>query len=239
MTPGRSNACGEKRENWGLHRPGLLPTIRTRRASSERTYLYFPSEMIRQGIQGGCAPAKRGLRCSRYYSRNRKEGKSRASTTRLRWHRKEGNANAAQFPSLHSNHGLARLWSTETHLPNQDAPPRLRNTQCSIRTGASSAMTPNGRCNCRSSLLPMLLRLRAGDTDRMPCPVEEPPARIFDLSYFCPTARIANSSNWPRQKRQPWPSPRHSNSSSSSKPLRAAQTPISCLDPTPNLRRMA
>ena len=41
-TPGRSNACAEMRENWGLHRPGLLPTSRTRRASSERTFRLFP-----------------------------------------------------------------------------------------------------------------------------------------------------------------------------------------------------
>ena len=32
----------EMRENWGLHRPGLLPTSRTRRASSERTFRLFP-----------------------------------------------------------------------------------------------------------------------------------------------------------------------------------------------------
>ena len=59
-------------------------------------------------------------------------------------------------------------------------------TQCSIRTGASSAMTPNGHCNCRFPLLTNASTTVCRGTDRMPCPVEEPPARIRRLVILLP-----------------------------------------------------
>ena len=96
--------------------------------------------MIRQGIQSGGAPAQRGLRCPRYYSRNRKEGKSRASTTRLRWHKKEGNATPRSPPPFtqimaSQDYDLQKLiFQTRTPRPAY----AIRHTQCSIRTGASS-----------------------------------------------------------------------------------------------------
>ena len=56
-------------------------------------------------------------------------------------------------------------------------------------------------------------------------PADEPPEKIRRLVDFCPTAPIANSSSWPRPRKQPCPT-----SAAPGSKKRLKDTSISCLE---------